>query len=146
MDASQPEGEDFLGVVESPFPSPRFARNFTQAFGDFRAERDPLRLYPVYPFDPVLPSGAKYNGMSHTQYCCRPRLVMELRNARFLRQKQKTFNKIVTPMFAALCTFRTISPNEDLSDPTFAHNVHGLAGCKTCTPLPLHTVAVLGIE
>ena len=77
MDASQPEGEDFLGVVESPFPSPRFARNFTQAFGDFRAERDPLRLYPVYPFDPVLPSGAKYNGTSHTAVSVGDRSVAE---------------------------------------------------------------------
>ena len=63
MDASQPDGDDFLGVVESPFPSPRFTRNFTQVTSyEFHAERDPLRLYPVYPFDPVLPGGAKYNG------------------------------------------------------------------------------------
>ena len=62
LDSQQPESDDFLGVVESPFASPKFQRNFTQQGGGFTGfGRDPFHLYATTPFDPVLPSDAKYN-------------------------------------------------------------------------------------
>ena len=59
VDLGQPEGDDFLGVVEPPFASTRFARNFSQFF---QANSDPLTLFPSTPFEPVLPGDAKFNG------------------------------------------------------------------------------------
>lgn len=55
-----------LGPIEPPYPSPQFRRNYTvfqtqrrEAWNDWG---DPFYLYPHLPFDPVLPSDAKFIG------------------------------------------------------------------------------------
>lgn len=65
------EPEESLGPIEPPYPSPAFKRNYTvlltqskEAWNDWG---DPFLLYPQLPFDPVLPSDAKFIG-SHTGF------------------------------------------------------------------------------
>lgn len=60
------EPEESLGPIEPPYPSPAFKRNYTvlltqsrEAWNDWG---DPFLLYPQLPFDPVLPSDAKFIG------------------------------------------------------------------------------------
>lgn len=60
------EPEESLGPIEPPYPSPQFRRNYTvfltqrrEAWNDWG---DPFFLYPHLPFDPVLPSDAKFVG------------------------------------------------------------------------------------
>ncbi|XP_070503866.1 exostosin-3 [Chironomus tepperi] len=60
------EPEESLGPIEPPYPSPQFRRNYTvfltqrrEAWNDWG---DPFYLYPHLPFDPVLPSDAKFVG------------------------------------------------------------------------------------
>ncbi|KAM8714100.1 hypothetical protein ACLKA7_014278 [Drosophila subpalustris] len=65
------EPEESLGPIEPPYPSPAFRRNYTilrmhskEAWNDWM---DPFYLYPQLPFDPALPSEAKFMG-SHTGF------------------------------------------------------------------------------
>ncbi|XP_017959865.1 exostosin-3 [Drosophila navojoa] len=65
------EPEESLGPIEPPYPSPAFRRNYTilriqskEAWNDWM---DPFFLYPQLPFDPALPSEAKFMG-SHTGF------------------------------------------------------------------------------
>ncbi|XP_055384787.1 exostosin-3 [Condylostylus longicornis] len=60
------EPEESLGPIEPQYPSPQFRRNYTilrmqsrEAWNDWG---DPFYLYPQMPFDPVLPSEAKFLG------------------------------------------------------------------------------------
>lgn len=60
------EPEESLGPIEPPYPSPAYRRNYTalliqskEAWNDWG---DPFFLYPQLPFDPVLPSDAKFIG------------------------------------------------------------------------------------
>lgn len=61
-----PESDDILPPAELPFPSPKYLRNFTS----LSISRDelwndppgPFQLYPFTPFDPILPSDAKFTG------------------------------------------------------------------------------------
>lgn len=60
------EPEENLGPIEPPYPSPQFRRNYT-VFLTQRREvwndwGDPFYLYPHLPFDPILPSDAKFIG------------------------------------------------------------------------------------
>ena len=63
MDA---EPEESLGPIEPPYPSPAFKRNYTALLTQSREVwndlGDPFYLYPQLPFDPVLPSDAKFIG------------------------------------------------------------------------------------
>ncbi|XP_073971807.1 exostosin like glycosyltransferase 3 [Rhodnius prolixus] len=60
------EPEESLGPLEPPYPSPAFKRNYsiflTQGYEMWNTWGDPFRLYPQLPFDPVLPSDAKFLG------------------------------------------------------------------------------------
>ncbi|XP_015040870.2 exostosin-3-like [Drosophila pseudoobscura] len=63
--------EEFLGPMEPPYPSPTFRRNYTilrmqskEAWNDWV---DPFYMYPQLPFDPALPSDAKFIG-SYTEF------------------------------------------------------------------------------
>lgn len=60
------EPEESLGPLEPPYPSPAFKRNYsaflTQSFEIWNDWGDPFKLYPHLPFDPVLPSDAKFIG------------------------------------------------------------------------------------
>jgi len=60
------EAEESLGPMEPPYPSPQFRRNYslflTQGFEMWNDWGDPFRLYPNLPFDPLLPSEAKFLG------------------------------------------------------------------------------------
>lgn len=60
------EPEESLGPLEPPYPSPAFKRNYslfmTQGYEMWNKWGDPFRLYPQLPFDPVLPSDAKFIG------------------------------------------------------------------------------------
>ncbi|XP_034141384.1 exostosin-3 isoform X3 [Drosophila guanche] len=65
------EPEESLGPIEPPYPSPAFRRNYTilrmqskEAWNDWV---DPFYMYPQLPFDPALPSEAKFIG-SHTGF------------------------------------------------------------------------------
>uniref|UniRef100_A0A336MS02 glucuronosyl-galactosyl-proteoglycan 4-alpha-N-acetylglucosaminyltransferase n=1 Tax=Culicoides sonorensis TaxID=179676 RepID=A0A336MS02_CULSO len=62
------EPEESLGPIEPPFPSPMFKRNYTalltQSKEIWNDWADPFALYPQLPFDPVLPSDAKFVGSS----------------------------------------------------------------------------------
>ncbi|KAH8337042.1 hypothetical protein KR059_012672 [Drosophila kikkawai] len=65
------EPEESLGPIEPPYPSPSFRRNYTilrmQAKEAWNDWLDPFYLYPQLPFDPALPSEAKFLG-SHTGF------------------------------------------------------------------------------
>ncbi|XP_055839540.1 exostosin-3 [Episyrphus balteatus] len=60
------EPEESLGPIEPPYPSPQFRRNYTilrlQSRESWNDWVDPFYLYPQLPFDPVLPSEAKFLG------------------------------------------------------------------------------------
>lgn len=60
------EPEESLGPLEPPYPSPTFRRNYSlflvQGYEMWNDWGDPFRLYPHLPFDPVLPSDAKFAG------------------------------------------------------------------------------------
>lgn len=58
------EPEESLGPIEPPYASPAYKRNYTitqykESWNDWL---DPFSLYPQLPFDPVLPSDAKFIG------------------------------------------------------------------------------------
>ncbi|XP_054724927.1 LOW QUALITY PROTEIN: exostosin-3-like [Uloborus diversus] len=63
-----PDPEENLGPVESPFPSLSFRRNLTytnsQKYFVWNDLADPFTLYPYTPFDPILPSDSKFIGSS----------------------------------------------------------------------------------
>lgn len=67
--AQDPEEEtnEVLGPLEPPFPSLSFKQNYTaQTLKDsFNHPGDPFHLYPFTPFQPVLPSDAKFIGSSY---------------------------------------------------------------------------------
>lgn len=53
------------GPIEPPYPSPQYRRNYTlrtQANEIWNDIADPFYLYPQLPFDPVMPSEAKFIG------------------------------------------------------------------------------------
>lgn len=60
------EPEESLGPLEPPYPSPAYKRNFSiflsQGYEMWNIWGDPFRLYPQLPFDPLLPSDAKFLG------------------------------------------------------------------------------------
>lgn len=58
------EPEESLGPIEPPYASPSFKRNYTvtQFKDSWNDWLDPFSLYPQLPFDPVLPSDAKFIG------------------------------------------------------------------------------------
>ncbi|CAL1293424.1 unnamed protein product [Larinioides sclopetarius] len=66
--AALPDPEESLGPSEQPFPSPRFQRNLTLTnaghYTLWNELVDPFVLYPQTPFDPLLPSEAKFMGSS----------------------------------------------------------------------------------
>ncbi len=62
-DGPETDADDILGPVESPFPSLRFRRNFTFSREAWRRPGDPFHLYPYTPFEPVLPTEAKFLGV-----------------------------------------------------------------------------------
>ncbi|SPP90194.1 blast:Exostosin-3, partial [Drosophila guanche] len=63
--------EESLGPIEPPYPSPAFGRNYTilrvQSMEVWNDWVEPYYLYPQLPFDPALPSEAKFIG-SHTGF------------------------------------------------------------------------------
>ncbi|BES95065.1 Exostosin family [Nesidiocoris tenuis] len=60
------EPEESLGPLEPPLSSPAFKRNYSisllQRYEMWNVWGDPFHLYPHLPFDPVLPSDAKFIG------------------------------------------------------------------------------------
>jgi len=56
------EVEEMLGPLESPIASPRYYRNFTFTASRFALPGDPFHSYPFTPFEPPLPSDAKFMG------------------------------------------------------------------------------------
>ena len=60
----EPESDEVLGPIEPRFPSEKFRRNYTQSWMRevFNTPGDPFALYPFTPFEPVLPSEAKFLG------------------------------------------------------------------------------------
>lgn len=60
------EQEESLGPLEPPYDSPAFRRNYslflTQGSEIWNEWGDPFHLYPALPFDPLLPSDAKFIG------------------------------------------------------------------------------------
>lgn len=60
------EQDESLGPLEPPYNSPAFRRNYsaflTQGNQIWNDWGDPFHLYPALPFDPVLPSDAKFMG------------------------------------------------------------------------------------
>ncbi|KAK3914714.1 Exostosin-3 [Frankliniella fusca] len=60
------EAEESLGPLEPPHASPAYRRNYTvfltQGFEMWNDWSDPFHLYPQLPFDPLLPSDAKFMG------------------------------------------------------------------------------------
>lgn len=60
------EPEESLGPIEPPYPSPAYKRNYTALLTQYREAwndwGDPFHLFPHSPFDPVLPSDAKFFG------------------------------------------------------------------------------------
>ncbi|XP_034654228.1 exostosin-3-like [Drosophila subobscura] len=63
--------EESLGPIEPPYPSPAFCRNYTilrmQSKEVWNDWVDPFYIYPQQPFDPALPSEAKFIG-SHAEF------------------------------------------------------------------------------
>jgi len=63
---SDAEPEECLGPLELPYNSPVFKRNYTimnvHGYELWNSWRDPFKLYPYTPFDPLLPSDAKFIG------------------------------------------------------------------------------------
>lgn len=60
----EPESDEVLGPIESPFPSETYRHNFSHAHlvDSFNNPGDPFGLYPFMPFEPWLPSEAKFKG------------------------------------------------------------------------------------
>ncbi|XP_076456777.1 exostosin-like 3 [Babylonia areolata] len=60
----EPESDEVLGPIEPRFPSKKFQRNYTQSWvrQSFNVPGDPFSLYPFTPFEPLLPSEAKFLG------------------------------------------------------------------------------------
>ncbi|KAL8571491.1 hypothetical protein ACOMHN_060973 [Nucella lapillus] len=60
----EPESDEVLGPIEPRFPSKKFERNYTQSWvrQSFNKPGDPFSLYPFTPFEPLLPSEAKFLG------------------------------------------------------------------------------------
>lgn len=60
------EPEESLGPMEPPFASPTYKRNYTGILTQSREIWndwvDPFALYPQLPFDPIMPSDAKFMG------------------------------------------------------------------------------------
>lgn len=63
------EPEESFGPIEPPYASPSYKRNYTvtQYRDTWNDWLDPFSLYPQLPYDPVLPSDAKFIG-SHTGF------------------------------------------------------------------------------
>lgn len=63
----EPESDELLGPVESPFPSETFRYNFSHfmQLDAFNTRGDPFLLYPYTPFEPWLPSEAKFLGSNY---------------------------------------------------------------------------------
>ena len=63
----EPESDEVLGPIEPRFPSEKFRRNYTHSWvlQSFNMPGDPFSLYPFTPFEPVLPSEAKFLGKFH---------------------------------------------------------------------------------
>ncbi|XP_055871715.1 exostosin-like 3 [Biomphalaria glabrata] len=63
----EPESDELLGPVESPFPSETYRYNFshTMQINAFNVRGDPFHLYPHTPFEPWLPSEAKFLGSNY---------------------------------------------------------------------------------
>jgi alpha-1,4-N-acetylglucosaminyltransferase EXTL3 len=63
-----PEEEENLGPIEPPYPSPEFLRNYSTVFMQkyelWNKNFQPLKLYPYTPWDPTMPSEAKFRGSS----------------------------------------------------------------------------------
>ena len=64
------EVEEMLGPIESPVASPRYFRNFTFTDSTFELPGDPFHSYPFTPFEPSLPSDAKFLGMFNLSTFC----------------------------------------------------------------------------
>lgn len=62
----EPESDEVLGPVETPFPSETYRHNFSLPLllDVFNNPGDPFNLYPLTPFQPWLPSEAKFKGNS----------------------------------------------------------------------------------
>lgn len=60
----EPESDEVLGPIEPRFPSEKFRRNYTHSWvlRSFNTPGDPFSLYPYTPFEPILPSEAKFLG------------------------------------------------------------------------------------
>jgi len=54
-------GNEILGPIEAPFPSPSYQRNFT-SFLQFSHWSHSSYIFPYTPWDPGLPTDAKYHG------------------------------------------------------------------------------------
>ncbi|XP_026684532.1 exostosin-3 [Diaphorina citri] len=66
---AEAEPEENLGPLEPPYPSPSFWRNNTlflsQGYEMWNTHLSPFYLYPQLPFDPILPSDAKFMGSDY---------------------------------------------------------------------------------
>ena len=60
----EPETDDVLGPIEPPFPSESFSHNFSQIriYETFNQHGDPFHSFASTPYEPVLPSEAKFFG------------------------------------------------------------------------------------
>ncbi|XP_014778123.1 exostosin-like 3 [Octopus bimaculoides] len=67
MEDIDPETDDVLGPVEPPFPSQTFNHNFSQIrnYEKFNSYGDPFHSFASTPFEPVLPSEAKFFGSGY---------------------------------------------------------------------------------
>ncbi|XP_059165262.1 exostosin-like 3 [Physella acuta] len=63
----EPESDEILGPVESPFPSETYRYNFSHfmQMHSFNERGDPFHLYPYTPFEPWLPSESKFIGSNY---------------------------------------------------------------------------------
>ncbi|GFR82877.1 exostosin-like 3 [Elysia marginata] len=63
----EPDTDEVLGPIEAPFASETFRRNFSAGLLSdmFNKFGDPFHLYPHTPFQPVLPSEAKFLGSNY---------------------------------------------------------------------------------
>ncbi|RUS69328.1 hypothetical protein EGW08_022909, partial [Elysia chlorotica] len=63
----EPDTDEVLGPIETPFASETFRRNFSVGLVSdmFNKFGDPFNLYPHTPFQPVLPSESKFLGSNY---------------------------------------------------------------------------------
>lgn len=63
----EPETDDILGPIEPPFPSESFSHNFSQirTYETFNQHGDPFHSFAATPYEPVLPSEAKFFGSGY---------------------------------------------------------------------------------